>query len=230
MNELTRASRILRFLLEKGQLTLDDDRELYMDLKDPEIRNVVAVFEEELDFGLVDAPNAFYLSPNIENTFLGFLGKDFRRWFGSDGLKADGFLLCYIVMVLLNCFYGGHNQNPKQREFMRVIALIEELDKRFEKILVRREQAEALEDQVSLNFVRIAELWSSKQMYEDRARKTKEGTVMNALSLLVEQKLIRLADDDKEIRPTKKLDDLMLYYFLGDNRIQEIHAVFQDAE
>ena len=228
MNEIQRASRVLRVLLEKGQLAPDDDRELYLDMKDPDIRNVFAVFEEELDFHLVDAPNAFYLSPNSENVLIGFLGRDFRRWTGSDGLKADGFLLCYIMMVFLNSFYGGHNQNPKQREFMRVITLIEELDKRFSVILADREKAEALEEKVSLNFVRIAELWSSKQVYEERARKTKEGTVMNALGLLADQGLVRLIDDDREIRPTKKLDDLMLYYYLSDARIQEIQAVFRD--
>lgn len=229
MNEVMRASRILRAMLDKGQLTTDDDRELYLDLKDPDIRNVLSVFEEELDFHLVDAPNAFYLSPNSENTLFGFLGRDFRRWTGSDGLKVDGFLLCYIIMVLLNSFYGGHNQNPKQREFMRVITLVEELDNRFSRILSGREEAEAMEEKASMNFVRIAELWSSKQAYEERARKTKEGTVINALGLLVDQKLIRLVDEEREIRPTKKLDDLMLYYYLSDARIQEIQAIFQDA-
>ena len=228
MNETQRASRILRVLLEKGQLTSDDDRELYLDLKDPDIRSVFSVFEEEMDFHLVDAPNAFYLSPNSENVLFGFLGRDFRRWTGSDGLKADGFLLCYIVMVLLNSFYGGHNQNPKQREFMRVITLVEELDKRFAAILADREKTEALEEKVSLNFVRIAELWGSKQAYEERGRKTKEGTVMNALGLLADQGLVRLIDDEREVRLTKKLDDLMLYYYLSDARIQEIQAVFRD--
>ena len=49
---------------------------------------------------------------------------------------------------------------------------------------------------------------------------------MNALNLLVEEKLIRLADDEREIRPTRKLDDLMLHWFLRDARVMEIQSFF----
>jgi hypothetical protein len=227
MEQMIRATRILRVLLQEGVVNNDNDREMYLDLKTPEIRAILSMLEEELEFHLVDASNAFYLCPNSENSLFGFFGRDFRRWTGSDGQKADGFLLCYIIMVLLNAFYGGHNQNPKQREFIRVATLVQEVDGRFQAILSDKNLSEELEDKVSVNFQRIAELWTSKQIYEEGKRKTKEGTVMNALNLLVEQKLIRLADEDREIRPTKKLDDLMLNYYLSDARILEIHAVFE---
>lgn len=52
---------------------------------------------------------------------------------------------------------------------------------------------------------------------------------MNALNLLLEEKLIRLADDEREIRPTRKLDDLMLHWFLSDARVQEIQSFFASA-
>lgn len=229
MESMLKATRILRRMLESGEVTEDRDRELYLELKDPGVRALMAVFEEELDFRLVDAPTAYYLSPNMDNDLLGLQARDFRRWFGTDGLRSDGFLLCHIIMILLDLFYGGHNQNPKQREFLRVASLVEEVDRRFAVVLKDSEAAAAQEEQVSLNFVRIAELWSAKQVYEDGRRKTKEGTVMNALNLLVEEGLVRLADDEREIRPTRKLDDLMLHWFLSDARVQEIQAFFASA-
>jgi hypothetical protein len=227
MESIVKATRILHRLLENGELSEDQDRDMYLELKDPEIRAVMAVFEDEMEFRLVDAPTACYLSPNADNDLFGFQGRDFRRWFGTDGLKADGFLLCHIIMILLDLFYGGHNQNPKQREFLRVVALVEEVSRRFEEVLKEPEKAAVLEEQVSLNFVRIAELWSAKQAFEDGRRKTKEGTVMNVLNLLTEQKLVRLTEDEREIRPTRKLDDLMLHWFLSDARVQEIQSVFR---
>ena len=226
MEAMLKATRILRRLLETGEVTEERDRDSFLELKDPAVRAVMSMFEEEMDFRLVDAPSAFYLSPNTDNDLLGLQSRDFRRWFGSDGLKADGFLLCHIIMILLDLFYGGHNQNPKQREFLRVAALVEEVDRRFAAVLQDPDEAAAQEEAVSLNFVRIAELWSAKQVYEDGRRKTKEGTVMNALNLLVEEKLIRLADDEREIRPTRKLDDLMLHWFLSDARVMEIQSFF----
>jgi len=230
MDAMLKATRVLRRLLESGEVTEDRNRELYLELKDPAVRAVMTVFEEEMDFRLVDAPTAYYLSPDMDNELFGLQGRDFRRWFGADGLKSDGFLLCHLIMILLDLFYGGHNQNPKQREFLRVASLVEEADRRFAAVLKNPEEAAAQEEQVSLNFVRIAELWSAKQVYEDGRRKTKEGTVMNALNLMMEEKLIRLVDDEREIRPTRKLDDLMLHWFLSDARVQEIQAFFASSE
>ncbi len=228
MEIVQKASRIFKHLLATGEVSSGSDREMFLDLKDPEIRAAISVFEEEFDFHLVDAPNAFYLSPDSDNDLFGFQSRDFRRWFSTDGLNADGFMICHIIMVLLSCFYGGHNQNPKQREFMRVAALIVEMDKRYAAVLEDADASSVLEEPASLNFVRISELWSSKLVYEDgRSKKTKEATVQSALNLLVTHKLIRLTDEDKEIRPTRKLDDLMLHYYLSDARVAEVQAIFK---
>ena len=226
MEGIVKATRIFHQLLEEGEITEEQNRDMFLEIKDPVIRSAISVFEEEMNFKLVDAPTAYYLSPNIDNDLMGFQSRDMRRWFGADGLKADGFIICHIIMVLLDLFYGGHNQNPKQREFLRVVTLVEEIDRRFNLILKDTEEATVLEDQASLNFIRIAEIWSAKEAFEDGRRKTKEGTVMNALNLLSEQKLIRLTDDDREIRPNRKLDDLMLHWFLSDARVQEIQEFF----
>ena len=230
MDATFKATRLLKHFLEAGEVTEAQDRELFLELKEPSVRSALAVFEEELDFRLVDAPHACYLSPNMDNELFGFQGRDFRRWFGPDGLKADGFLIAFLAMVLLDMFYGGHNQVPKQRDFLRVAALVEEVDKRFAAILADPQGAGGQEEQVSLNLVRVAEVWSAKLIAEEGRRKTKEGTTLNALNLLVAQKLIVLTDEDREIRPTRKLDDLMLHWFLADNRVQEIQALFRSQE
>jgi hypothetical protein len=45
--------------------------------------------------------------------------------------------------------------------------------------------------------------------------------------LLERQNLLRLVDNEREIRCTRKLDDLMLNYYLSDSRVEEIHALFE---
>ena len=54
--------------------------------------------------------------------------------------------------------------------------------------------------------------------------------MIRVCKLLEQEKLIRLVDDEKEIRTTRKLDDLMLYYYLNDSRVNEINNIFTGGE
>jgi hypothetical protein len=168
-----------------------------------------------------------YLVPDSSNGLLGFVSKDLREWIASDARLLDSYLLCYIVMVMLYLFYGGRNRNPKQRDYLRVSKLLEELDQRLGLALLEQEGAAGLEERYGINFVKIAELWESKQDYEEKARKTKTGTILNTCRLLERHNLIRLVDNEREIRCTRKLDDLMLNYYLSDSRVEEIQAFFE---
>jgi hypothetical protein len=96
--------------------------------------------------------------------------------------------------------------------------------------LAEGEQAEVLEETYALNFTKIAELWESKQDYEERGRKTKTGTILNTCRLLERENLLRLVDEDRELRPTRKLDDLMLNYYLDDRRVDEMKRFFEGVE
>lgn len=39
-----------------------------------------------------------------------------------------------------------------------------------------------------------------------------------------------ILDDEREIRTSKRLDDLMLNYYLSEKRVQEINRIFEDGE
>lgn len=230
MSSLNTALKIFKKLLDKGQLDRETDSDLFLEFRNPEVRQALAEMEEELDFQIVEASSTLYLVPAAGNSLLGFTNKDFREWISSDARLADAYLLTYIAMFILFLFYGGKNQNPKQREFLRLSKLLEELDQRFASLTDDVEQALVLEEKYSLNFIRIAELWESKQGFEEKSRKTKAGTVLNVWRLLERESLIRILDNEREIRPTRKLDDLMLNYYLNDNRVTEIVGLFQGGE
>lgn len=227
MSHLNIAIRIFNKLLEKGQIDRETEGDLFLEYRDPEVRSILAEFEEEMDFRVVEASGAIYLVPDNGNRLLGFTTKEIREWFASDARLVDAYLLCYISMCILYLFYGGRNRNPKQREFLGINKLIEELDSRFAMVLKNSEQAVVLEERYAVNFVRIAELWESKQGFEEGARKTKSGTIMNVCRQLERERLLRIADDDREIRTTRKLDDLMMNYYLNDSRVGEIIELFE---
>lgn len=224
------AIQIFKILLEDGQLDRDEHSDLFIEYLNAEVQEVLSELEEEMDCRIIRINHSIYLLPNSDNSLLGFKNKDFREWIGSNARLVDVYLSYYITMFILFLFYGGKNKNPKQREFISMTALIEELDQRFEAILRNnRESVIEKEEELSLNLITIAEVWDQKISHEDNKRTTKYGTVTRICSLLEQEKLIRLVEDKKEIRTTKKLDDLMTHYFLNDSRIDEIQRVFMEV-
>jgi len=230
VSDIKTALKIYRKLVEKGQLDRDIEGDLFLEFRNVEVRAILTEFEEELDFKTIEVAGTVYLLPNIGNGVLGFTTKDIRESVATDARLVDAYLLSYISMFILYLFYGGRNRNPKQREFLRISKLIEELDRRFTMALAEGEQVEVLEENYALNFMKIAELWESKQDYEERGRKTKTGTILNTCRLLERENLLRLVDEDRELRPTRKLDDLMLNYYLDDSRVDEMKRFFEGVE
>jgi len=227
VSDIKTALKIYRKLLDKGQLDRETEGDLFLEFRNVEVRAILAEFEEELDFKAIEIAGSIYLLPNSGNGVLGFTTKDLRESVATDARLVDAYLLSYISMFILYLFYGGRNRNPKQREFLRISKLVEELDRRFSRALADGEEAKLLEEKYALNFTRIAELWESKQDFEERGRKTKTGTILNTCRLLERENLLRLVDDDRELRPTRKLDDLMLNYYLDDSRVDEIKGFFE---
>lgn len=227
MSSVKTGIQIFKILLEKGQLDRDEHSDLYIEYLNAEVQEILSDIEEEMDCKIIKINNTIYLLPNYDNNLLGFMNKDYREWIGSNARLSDVYLSYYITMFLLHKFYGGKNKNPKQREFIRIMTLVEELDKRFEMILKNnQEDMIQKEEELSINLISIAEVWNQKLVHEENKRTTKHGTVLRISALLEQEKLIRLMEDKKEIRTTKKLDDLMTYYFLNDSRIDEINSIF----
>jgi len=229
VSHLNTAVKILKKLMDKGQIDRETDGDLFLEFRNAEVRSALAEFEEEMDFKILEAPGTLYLVPDSGNSLLGFTTRDFREWVASDARLVDAYLLCYISMYIFYLFYGGRNRNPKQREFLRITKLIEELDSRFSMALEKSEQAVLLEERYAVNFIRVAELWESKQDFEEKSRKTKAGAILNACRLLERENLLRIVDDDREIRTTRKLDDLMINYYLNDSRVSEINGLFEEG-
>lgn len=221
------ALQIYSKLLKDGQLSSQSDYELFFEYKKEEVREALSIMEEELGFELLDVGQTVYMIPNLENELLSYTMKEFRESISSSANMIDAYLQTYIIMIILYLFYGGKNNSPIQREFLQVTDLIQELDKRVEGYSSKIEMLDQYEGEYSINFEKIAELWSNKQVYEEGKLKTKTGTVIKACRLLEKEKLIKLLEEGREIRPTKRLTDLFINYYLSEERICEIHQLFE---
>lgn len=232
MDKIKTALKIFRILVEQGELARGDYGDLFVEYLDSEVQSILNSFEEEMDCTIKKIGNTLYLLPNYDNSILGFRNKEWREWLGSTATNVDAYLAYYITIFILFKFYGGKNKNPKKLEFLRLVNLIEDLDKRFEGILQEEEtEVQKTEEDLGLNLLKIARFWREKIADEENKKKTKYAVVRRICKLLENEKLIYLIDEDNEIRTTRKLDDIMTYYYLNDSRIEEINSIFlQEGE
>ncbi len=220
------ALKIYKILLEKGEISRQKDRELFQAYtENTEIREILEKFQMELDFKIVETPRTLYLVANIENKILSFSLREIRESIDSKANIRETFLLCYIIMFILYLFYGGKNADPKQVDFLQLKDIVRELDERFEK--VEEDVQTLLEEDYSINFKNIADEWKAKLM-TGNGRDTRKYMVKKACNILEKEKLVFYpkGEGEEEIRPEEKLDNLMRYYYLLEDRIKEINQIF----
>lgn len=221
------ALKIYKMLLEQGEISKQKDKELFMTyVENPEIKEILEKFERELDFKIVETPRTIYLVANIENKILSFSLRELRESIRSDAKLIETFLLCYIIMFILYLFYGGKNADPKQADFLQLKDIIAALDERFEK--ADQDTKDLLQEDYSINFQNIADEWKSK-VVDGAGRNTRKYMVKKACDILEKEKLVFYPNGERklEIRPEEKLDNLMRYYYLLEDRIKEINQIFR---
>ena len=109
------------------------------------------------------------------------------------------------------------------------MSIMEKMDRRTRDALEHPEKTEELEQEYSMNFMNIAQNWDIKKGYEEGSRlTTKMGFLLRVMRLLQQEGLLRISENEKEIRTTNKLDDLMLHYYLNDDRVEEIQKIFKE--
>lgn len=222
---LEEALKIYKKLLEQGEISRQQDKELFRAyVESQEIREILENFEKELDFKIVETPRSLYLVADMDNKVLSFSFRELKEKIKVADIK-ESFLVCYILMFILYLFYGGKNSDPKQTEFLQLKDIVQALDERFCK--TEEDTKMLLEEDYSINFQNIADEWNAKQV-DGVGRNTRKYMVKKACDILEDEKLVFYPNGEKdlEIRPEEKLDNLMRYYYLLEDRIKEINQIF----
>ena len=224
---VTQTAKILSKLLAEGELNAADSA-LLAEYRYPEVREALDIWGDELGFTLVDMRGKVYLVPRVDSDLLAFSLRDVRESEAKSDRMIDAFLQCYISMIILWMLYGGKNKNPKRVIFLQIRDIVAALDERFADVSAA--QAQIMEASYEINFAQIASHWNSLPVFEEQKRKTRVGSFLRACRFMENQRLLLLLDEGREIRPTERLDDLMIGYYLDIRRIEEIHALFDSLE
>lgn len=220
--------RLFRELAETGCLDDKANAESYRNFNNPDIREQLDEFAAEFGFTLVTAPHRVYLVPDIGNSLLGFSQRELRESIASNARILDVYLQSYILMVTLWMFYGSKNIDPQRTTFLQIKDIIATLDQRLPK-----GDSVFLEDwqqKTDIDFQQLADYWNSMHIQQDGKRNTRQGMVLKACRLLETQKLVWFYDEQREIRPTPRLNDLMKHYYLADERVSELNRLFDEKE
>lgn len=227
-NNYRKAMKIVYYLLDKGQLSMEDNKELYMDYSDRDIQHAVDQVAESFEILIRRFNHVVYLVPYEDNEIIGMKMKDLRNIAGSKNTNVTAYLSMYLVTLLLQLFYSGVGERLKTRDFASEKEVVDYATERLEKAASKRE-VEIEEEVTGYNIVSIKDHWISlKEDDEDRrARNSKYGYVRSVIAFLEKQGLFVKYSSDN-IRPTRKLTDLMGHYFLDQKRKETIERLFSE--
>ncbi len=215
---------VFHALMKNGWIDRREDPaawEAYLENDVPEELNDLGI---EIGFDILRKGDRLYLIPTQDNDLFLKNNVDYRRDIkaSSNDVKVrDLYLLNYMAVYILYLFFNGDGNDPASRDFMTKEAFIEEFTVHCSSVTASSPQEE--QKDYSENFRNLAEDWLSKLegQADELQFKTRYGCLNRLLQKFKADALFEV-NEQNEIRPTRKLSDLMPY-FLRKDRITEIN-------
>lgn len=219
-----KAAEVLHGLLKKGWIDRMEDSILWSYYKESDVQDEVDQFKPVFGFEIIPVGERIYLTPTLENDIFLKTNQDYRRDIKADNsVKArDLYLMNYLTIYMIFLFFGGSGNNPNCRDYITKETAVEEFTKHCQSFGNKHLTSDCTDDGYSETFLRLTEIWLTKIDGDVNSTKfdNKYGILNRVLAKL--SKIDEIFDvRDNEIRPTRKMRDLMPY-FLRKERINEI--------
>lgn len=229
MNELNlqKAMRIYYFLLEEGELTFENNKELYLEYADSDVRILLEILAKESNVLIEKYNQVVYLIPNEDNDVMGIKDMDLQKVISYDARKIDFYVSQYIITVIITVFFSGKGSFVKSRDFIRIGELEEILTSRLE-FANSRKNIEKEQEEAMFNITAMFEHWNALQIDEPGKRKTKYGYIRSVSHFLAKHNLLIYDINEEDIRPTNKFTHLMTYNFLDSARLEIIEKILSE--
>jgi hypothetical protein len=210
-------------LMKKGWIDRTDNPDIWDYCRDPDVKEELETMKEKLGFELVASGDHIYLVPTQDNDLFLKNNVDFRKDISANNevRTRDLYLMNYLSVYLLYMFYNGEGTDPRCREFISKEDATKEFSDHCRACTGSTENAKQTD--YSDNFIQLANAWLSKTDGAiDSMRFDDRYGILNRLLVKFNSEHDDLFYVESEnIRPSRKLDDLMPY-FLRKDRISEI--------
>lgn len=228
--QISIAMKIYYYLLQHGEMSIDDDKELYKEYADSEeIMNLVKTYGNESDCSIERYNGVIYLIPGENNEFIGFSKADLKKSLcRSDANDKDYYLSQFIILTLLSTFYNSNGRSSKSRSFIKLGEFMNMVNEKL-KAAEAYEDIESVEKRSGIAVSNILEKWNALKGSDVRtiSRTTKEGFIKRIIGFLEDQKLFEYIEEDDMLKSTRKLDNFMDWNILTRSNYQNILEAFE---
>ncbi len=218
-------------LMKKGWIDRTENSDIWRYCDDTGVQEELETMKTGLDFELIRSGDRIYLVPTQDNDLFLKNNADFRRDISATNeVKVkDLYLMNYLSIYLIYLFYHGEGSDPKCREFISKEDAIRAFSDHC-RTCVKASTAAAEETDYSENFIQLANVWLSKTDGTPDSKKFDDRFgMLNRILIKFNKEHDELFSVDSEnIRPTRKLDDLMPY-FLRKDRVSDIQNWIQEV-
>jgi hypothetical protein len=216
--------------MKKGWIDRSENVDVWRYFEDPEIQEELETIKEGLAFELIRSGDRIYLVPTQDNDLFLKNNVDFRKDISASNevRTRDLYLMNYFSIYLLYMFYHGEGTDPKCREFISKEDAIKEFSEHCRVCISGAESAEQTD--YSDNFIQLANAWLSKTDGPPDSMKFAEryGILNRLLVKFSPERDDLFYLESGNIRPTRKLDNLMPY-FLRKDRIAEMQEWLKEV-
>lgn len=225
MDDIKLAIRVYNFLQQHGELTIDQDKELYNSFNENNVRDILIEIGEEVQVHIKKYDDTIYLIPYVDNEFLGYKRAELKREiFGRTDIKnIEYFLSMYIIIVLISKFYNGGSSNVRTRDLIDIGEIDETITDKLE--FLKEKDNKQLEEETNLAISDIAKYWFTLINEDDSAKiRTRRWYIYQICRFLKNENLVNI-QDETVIIPTNKMNRLVSNYFLDYERLSEINRI-----
>ena len=212
---------VFHALMKKGWIDRREDAVMWSFAEDPEVLEELEDFKEVMGIDLFRAGDRLYMIPTQENDLFLKNNVDFRADISTQARSRELYMLNYLAIYLIYLFFSGEGRDPRCRDFITKEELIAQFTSHCKSVEAAGIEGEDKVQDYSSNFIQLASGWLSK------IDGTEDSTKLDCKYGLVNKLLIKFRKDeifdveDGQIKPTRKMRDLMPY-FLRKDRIAEI--------
>jgi len=228
LEDIRKAMRLYNYLLEQGELTDKEDKELFQYFSEVKVREIIEAFQEESKVSIKKYDDTIYFIPGVDNEFLGYKRAELKKEIfpRTDMKNIDLFLAMYILLQLTSEFYSGKGINVKIRDLIQLGELDEKITERLE--LFSSLEDKSVDEESGLVITDIAKYWFTLTNEDDSAAlRTRRWYISQVMNFLKKEKLINI-QDETVIIPTSKFNRLAANYFLNYERLEDINRILNE--
>jgi len=217
------AFKIFMKLLRDGVIE-EDRRDYHYAYKRSEVHYILEeIIEREAEVKIFAAGDVLYLSPGVDNRYLGYTNKELR-----DKLKLRNnnelYLAYFAILCLLAKFYNSEDQNLASRQFVPLEELEETITEHVTAIKdADPEEVAVQEENYQINLLKVAEVWLELPAFDDSvvnlksARNNRVSFLFRVMRFLEEEGLAQVLEDG-EVRLLPKMEHLVVKYYSHSQR------------